>query len=187
MLSNWKLSEKSLTVIIVLLERKAQKTKRNYKFLIFGALTQWLSTMMRKDFRLFQFYLLDDLLESGNAELSFPKKFFVNLKTLYNPTLEFVSDDAFVSSSEADGRFSFLLSAHSQVLEVIFFGADGSSVHLGHHQQHIFGQMVQQILICDFITGGLEILKSECYIRILSSADRQPCDIEAFLPGINFL
>jgi hypothetical protein len=84
-----------------------------------------------------------------------------------------------------------LVNARSQLLEVIFFLVQTEAQYILDIINNIF--LVGVVKWCsrfssrDSVNGDLEILKSECYIRILSSAACQPCDIEAFLPGINFL
>jgi len=74
---------KSLTVIIVLLEGRLERQKEivdRFDFQCVDAMA--LNNEIRLLKKMFQFYLLDDLLESRNAELSFPKKFFVTPKTV---------------------------------------------------------------------------------------------------------
>jgi hypothetical protein len=70
-------------VIIVLLEGRPERQKEivdRFDFRCVDAMA--VNDEIRLSKKMFQFYLHDDLLESGNAELSFPKKFFVNPKTV---------------------------------------------------------------------------------------------------------
>jgi hypothetical protein len=83
--------------------RKTRKTKRTcWQVWIFTTLTRWLSTMMRKDFRLnfFGLYLLDDLLGIRKCRICLLRRnLFADSENYFRRR--------FISSSEADGRFSF--------------------------------------------------------------------------------
>jgi hypothetical protein len=116
---------------------------------------------MRKDFRLnFSVFIFSTIcLESGNAGFVFSEEIIRRPENSFDDTL-FLLQKLMADSS-------VFLNARSQLLEVIFlFGADGSSVQLGYHQQHIYGrrgQMGQQYLYLLM----WKTLKSECYIGIL--------------------
>ena len=84
--------------------RKTRKTKRTcWQVWIFVTLTRWLSTMMRKDFRLnffFGLYLLDDLLGVRKCRICLLRRnLFADSENYFRRRI--------ISSSEADGRFSF--------------------------------------------------------------------------------
>ena len=94
---------------------KTRKTKRTcWQVWIFIALTRWLSTMMRKDFRLsFSVFIFSTIcLESGNAEFVFPKKFIRRFRKLFSTTLYLFFRGWW--------QIFVLLNACSQLLEVIF-------------------------------------------------------------------
>ena len=91
--------------------RKTRKTKRTcWQVWIFITLTRWLSTMMRKDFRLncSDFIFSTTCLESGNAEFIFSEEIIRRLEN-YCDTRQLWADFQCCSSLllEADGRFSF--------------------------------------------------------------------------------
>ena len=95
--------------------RKTRKTKRTcWQVWIFITLTRWLSTMMRKDFRLncSDFIFSTTCLESGNAEFVFPKKFIRRFRKLFSTTLYLFFRGWW--------QIFVLLDARSQLLEVIF-------------------------------------------------------------------
>lgn len=93
---------------------KTRKTKRTcWQVWIFITLTRWLSTMMRKDFRL-NFSVLSSRRFAWNPEmqsLSFPKKLFVDPKTVSTTLYLFF---------RGWWQIFVLLNARSQLLEVIF-------------------------------------------------------------------
>jgi len=94
---------------------KTRKTKRTcWQVWIFITLTRWLSTMMRKDFRLncSDFIFSTTCLESGNAEFVFPKKFIRRFRKLFSTTLYLFFRGWW--------QIFVLLDARSQLLEVIF-------------------------------------------------------------------
>jgi len=94
---------------------KTQKTKRTcWQVWIFITLTRWLSTMMRKDFRLNCSGLSSRQL-AWNPEmqnLSFPKKFIRRFRKLFSTTLYLFLGGWW--------QIFVLLDARSQLLEVIF-------------------------------------------------------------------
>jgi len=71
--------------------RKTRKTKRTcWQVWIFTTLTRWLSTMMRKDFRLnFSVFIFSTIcLESGNAEFVFFEEIYSQIpKTIFDDAL----------------------------------------------------------------------------------------------------
>jgi len=95
--------------------RKTRKTKRTcWQVWIFITLTRWLSTMMRKDFRL-SFSVLSSRRFAWNPEmqnLSSSKKFIRRFRKLFSTTLYLFLGGWW--------QIFILLDARSQLLEVIF-------------------------------------------------------------------
>ena len=94
--------------------RKTQKTKRTcWQVWIFTSLTRWLSTMMRKDFRLnFSVFIFSTIcLESGNAEFVFSEEINRRFRKLFSTTLYLFFRGWW--------QIFVLLNARSQLLEVI--------------------------------------------------------------------
>ncbi len=141
------------------LEEGSKDEKKLLTGLIFVMLTQWLSTMMRKDFQLIVsvFIFSTICLESGNAELSFPKKLFENPKTVLTTLYLFF---------RSWWQIFVLHNARSQLLEVIFLLVQTEAQYNLDTINNIFTVGVvkwgSRIFICD-----VETLKRECYIWIL--------------------
>ena len=95
------------------------KDSKDEKNLLAGLNLHYVDAMALNDdekgllIELFGFYLLDDLLGIRKCRVClFRRNLFVDSENYFRRR--------FISSSEADGRFSFFLNARSQLLEVIF-------------------------------------------------------------------
>ena len=160
--------------------RKTRKTKRTcWQAWIFITLTRWLSTMMRKDFRLncSDFIFSTNCLESGNAEFVFPKKFIRRFRKLFSTTLYLFLGGWW--------QIFVLLDARSQLLEVIFL--------LVQTEAQYNSDTINNISTVGVVKWGSSIFVLWCRkpwrasVTSEFSAARVPSDIEDVLPGINFL